>query len=286
MSLKIKNVLTVPLLSLFLGTGCVMTPTGDIVTAPVDVGADVAIGSEGVGIEPRIHIGSRSAVTVWLHPNYYVYDAYPVAQRHCARWGMFARPRRDWSYNARAARYLDYTCVRNRPTLAYPHFRRGHRYHHVPGRRTRYDRPHRRGRRIYTPKPRPRVQPPRRRGTFGRIHNPPTAPKRGVVVERGKPWEHNGKKKKIGSFPTRPKKNIVVERGKPWEHNRNKNREPVYKTPKKPAYSAPKKTFKRTTFGSLKKKPKVIEKGKSVKYNKYGSLKKKKAPVRRKTLSL
>jgi hypothetical protein len=206
---------------LFLGTGCVMTPTGDIYDEPVILDDGFVDTAVDVQFAPRVHFGSRSAVSVWLHPNFYVYDAYPIAQRHCARWGLFARPRRDWALSARSARYLDYTCVSRRPTLAFPHFRR-------PGHRSPWIRSRPNNRRVYTPKPVPRHNPipARRRGTFGRTVQPnPAPPSRSTVVERGKAWEHNANKKPIRSWRGRrpaPKPRTVVERGKAWEHNANK----------------------------------------------------------------
>lgn len=264
-----KYLLLTALGSLMFGTGCVMTPTGEIITAPVNVEAGVELG-------PRVHVGTRSGVTVWLHPNYVVSDAYPIAQTHCSRWGMYARPRYDWSISARDARYLDYTCVRRRPYLAAPHiiiggghhrrnhYRRGRDYRHSP-------------RRVYTPKPLPRVEPVRRRGTFGRTYTP--SPKRGTVVERGKPWEHNKNKGGV-YYPSKPKRGTVVERGKPWEHNADKNRVDV----ERPLVLPPKPT-KRSTFGSSRSRLPVKMRTKTkvktttkTKVKTFGKMKSKKGP--------
>lgn len=268
--------------SLLMGTGCVMTPTGDIYSAPVDVEA----GEFG----PRVHLGSRSAVTVWLHPNFHVYDAYPIAQRHCSRWGFFARPRADWSITTGQSRYLDYTCVRSRPHLAYPHFRRNVRRGGYGRNTRRYDRnypnyPNNR-RRVITPKPLPRVtNPPRRRGTFGRTYTPPQG--RRTTVERGKPWEHNRRKGGVITSPVRKK--VVVERGKPWEHNVNKGG--IKKTYKGSRNVQKESTFRHSSPKITKKKSvvkKTVTKYKSKPSigRKYGNLKSKKSSPRKGTLRL
>ena len=223
-----------------------------------------------------------------------MYDAYPIAQRHCSRWGFFASPSSNWSISASSSRYLDYTCVRRRPHLAYPHYRRGH---YGVGRRGIYRRHNRRPnyprRRVITPKPLPRVKAPiRRRGTFGRVFNPAPV-KRRTVVERGKPWEHNKRKQGVVTRPLRKK--VVVERGKPWEHNINKGSV-------KRHYKSAKTVSKRSTFRGSR--PKIIKetrvnKKRVTKYKpskrfgskpligrKYGNLKSKRGSSRRGILSL
>ncbi|MGH1469278.1 MAG: hypothetical protein ACRBBP_10445 [Bdellovibrionales bacterium] len=259
-----KYLLLTALASLTLGTGCVMTPTGEIITAPVNVDAEI-------GFNPRVHVGTRSGVTVWLHPTFVVSDAYPIAQTHCSRWGMYARPRYDWSISASEARYLDYTCVRRRPYLASPHIIIGggryHRRGHYRNGRSYRNSP----RRVYTPKPVPRVEPVRRRGTFGRIFKP--SPKRSTVVERGKPWEHKRDKGGV-AYPSKPKRGTVVERGKPWEHNADKN-----KGEKAPSLVLPSKPTKRSTFGTYRSKMPIKTKTRAkTKIRGFGSLKSKKGP--------
>lgn len=197
-----KHLLILLSLTLWFASGCVVTPTGEVITAPVE--AEVELG-------PRIYTSSRSRVSIWLHPSYVVADAYPIAQRYCSRWGMWASPVDNWSYSASVERYLDYTCVSSRPHLAYPHIRRGSRYY--PGRRYRtYPR-----RRVYTPKPTPR--PPKRRTFGGAVNSTPLTPAP-VTVERGKPWEHRAKKPVFGRSTTQP---VTIERGKPWEHKKKKS---------------------------------------------------------------
>jgi len=216
-----KIILTLSLA--LMGTGCVMSPDGNFYPSP-NVG--VGVGGASVDITPRIFNGSRSNVTVWLHPTYTVADAYPLAQQHCNRWGFYARPSYDWSASARIERRLNYTCVRYRPVLSGPHivigspfYRNHYRHWHTAGRRNGRVIP-RRGR-VITPKPRTRYTPPtRRRGTFGRgVFTPkPVVKPRKTVVQRGKPWQHNRNKNVI------PNPGTTVQRGKPWQHNTNKNK--------------------------------------------------------------
>lgn len=254
--------LILPLLSLVFGTGCVLTPTGEIITPPISVNAEIGLG-------PRIHIGSRSSVTVWLGSSYIVSDAYPIAQTHCSRWGMYASPRRDWTRSHHSARYLDYVCVRRRPYLADIHIigRRQHKGHYRNA--GRYS-PHRR---VYTPKP----VPVKKRRTFGggaTYHN------KYKQVERGKPWEHSTRKSKAYSPKTPvPKRSTFTERGKPWEHNVNKNKaKSSLKLHSKPA--------KRSTFGGLNSKMKTKTTVTKTKFKSYGSLKTKRKPTKRGTLRL
>jgi|GEM_PF-4116450 len=219
-----KIILTLSLA--LMGTGCVMSPDGNFYPSP-NVG--VGVGGASVDITPRVFNGSRSNVTVWLHPTYSVADAYPIAQQHCNRWGFYARPSYDWSASARIERRLNYTCVRYRPVLSGPHvvigspfYRNHYRHWHTSGRgsrvvprRGRFGRA--RGGRVITPKPNTRYTPPaRRRGTLGRIFKP-TAPRK-TVIQRGKPWQHNRNKNVI------PNPGTTVQRGKPWQHNKNKNK--------------------------------------------------------------
>jgi hypothetical protein len=255
------------------------------------VEAEVGVGGD---FGPRVHLGSRSAVTVWLHPNFHVYDAYPIAQRHCSRWGFFASPGSNWSISASSSRYLDYTCVRRRPHLAYPHYRRSGtintrrgNYSRGPVKNRRYDKSYPNyPRRVITPKPLPRVKAPvRRRGTFGRTYNPPQG--RRATVERGKPWEHNSRKGGVVTAPTRKK--VVVERGKPWEHKANKGGV-------KSRYKSVKTVQKRSTLKTSRPKiikEKRVQKKTVTKYKskpragrKYSDLKSKKSAPRRGTLSL
>lgn len=243
-----KTILLLALTAL-IGTGCVMTPTGDFYGGAV----------EG-DYSPRVYTGSRSSVTVWLHPTYVVADAYPIAQAHCSRWGFYARPTYDWSISASIERRLDYSCVRYRPVLSGPHiiigspFYRSH-YRHWHG-RSHYRSPHRRrhygrdgyDRPVYTPKPVPRHYPkyraPRRRGTFGRRRSP-----KDTRLQRRKPWEHNrAKNQPIGN----PGRGTTVQRGKPWEHNRSKNKKNL------PRLKLP---TKRSTFGGVLKPKKTIPRG-------------------------
>ncbi len=269
--------------SLFLATGCVMTPTGEIISPPVSIDAGVSLG-------PRVHVGTRSSVSVWLHPSYIVSDAYPIAQNHCSRWGMYAKPRYDWSLSSSDERYLDYVCVGRRPYLSDIHIIGG-RHHR------RYYRSHRRhypSRRVYTPKPIPRVGPVRRRRTFGQSSGYGSSKPRGSVrgglgrrsVERGKAWEHNTKKSRIrSSRPSYSPRRTFNERGKAWEHNAKKR-----KLKKQP--DLPIKKAKRSTFGGRPSKirPNVRSEKRHKERSKVRgftrSLKAKKQPSKRGTLRL
>lgn len=198
-----KTLLALMSLNFLFLSACVVTPDGTVLAPPVDVDASV-----GVGIEPRIYTSSGMSVSIWLPSAYVVADAYPVAQRYCSRWGMWARPSMDWTYSSPSARHLDYTCVRARPYLAYPHIRRGGRYYSYPRRRP-----------VYTPKPAPSY---RKRKTFGGAFNKGDYDHR-KSVEPGKPWEHNTKKKGVFSPRPTPPPSVSLEPGKPWEHKEKRS---------------------------------------------------------------
>jgi len=277
----------------WLTSGCVLSPDGNFYPAP---NLDVGVGVGGnVDIAPRIFNGTRSNVTVWLHPTYTVADAYPIAQAHCARWGFYARPTFDWRGSATIERRLNYSCVNYRPVLSGPHiivgspFYRNHYRHWHNGRRfgRRYprrgtiggrvnSRPYR-SNRVYTPKTRPRYTPPARRGTFGRVLSPSQTRPPVTRTQRGKPWERNVNKNKA----IIPNPGTTVQRGKPWENNRRKGTlggstvtTPTYKS-KRPTFGRSgsgvvreKSTYKSKTrlgsgFGSGTVKPKTTYKSKS-----------------------
>ncbi len=138
--------------------GCVVSPDWNTGVG-VGVGVDTGVGVNPVdgSLLPRVHVGSRTGLSVWLHPNYVVADAYTVAAEHCSRFGLNARPARNWDIFSNRPRYLDYTCVSYRPVLAFPHIIVNHdRYINRPWHRRwyhrRYGRYYRRG--MITPKPR------------------------------------------------------------------------------------------------------------------------------------
>jgi hypothetical protein len=250
--LKMKKILSTLTLTLMM-SGCVISPDRDFYP---DSNLDVSVGA-GADFNPRIYNGTRSNVSVWLHPTYTVADAYPIAQAHCSRWGFYARPSNDWSISTSYERRLNYSCVSYRPVLSGPHiiigspFYRNHYRHwhhgrgHVRGRvqprRGTFGRGGiRNGRRgtVYTPKPTPRHSSPSvRRGTFGRVFKPSAPATQNTTVQRGKPWEHNKNKNTI------PNPGTTVQRGKPWEHNTNKGE---VTTPR----VAPRYKSKRSTFGN------------------------------------
>jgi len=246
----------------WMATACVMTPDAGLYPAP---NVEVGVGVNSGDFNPRIYNGTRSSVSVWLHPTYTVADAYPIAQAHCSRWGFYARPSYDWIVSTSFERRLNYSCVSYRPVLSgphiiigspfyrnhYSHWHNGRRYGNRHPRRGTFGRGHirnngrtnnrRSGRgTVYTPKPTPRhVVPSRKRGTFGRVINPTTPAPRDTTVQRGKPWEHNKSKNKVVS----PRPDTTIQRGKPWEHNRNKG---TVTTPT----VTPRFKSKRSTFGS------------------------------------
>lgn len=196
---------------------CVVGPP--LVDGTYSTGADI----EYDYVEPRVHFGTRSTVRVWLHPNYALPDAYDLALNHCRRYGLWPRPRRDWTYQTSRGRYLNYSCVGRRPNISRVHIHRRPWVNYrrrgtiaPPSNRPVVGRPVSRpvtrpGRPNYTsPSGRPRPvysAPPPRRGTIA----PP-------ANEVGMPWEHNPNKGSVNKRP-RPSKNEV---GKPWEHNPSK----------------------------------------------------------------
>lgn len=247
----------------WMTSGCVLSPDGNFYPAPnVDVGVDADFDTN-----PRVFNGSRSSVTVWLHPTYTVADAYPLAQAHCSRWGFYARPSYDWTVSTSFERRLNYSCVTYRPILSGPHiivgspfYRNHYRHWHNQGRYGRtYPRRgtfgrgeviHNRSGRVHTPKPVPRHRAPvvRRRGTFGRVLNPVNPAPRDTTVQRGKPWEHNRNKNKV----VIPNPGTTVQRGKPWEHNQNKGS--VTAPLVTPRYRNKKSTFGSSGLGTIREK--------------------------------
>ena len=217
-----RNPMKYTIALLLLSTAaCVVTPPTHMPTHRVDVTES---------IEPRVQFGSRTQVSVWLHPQFAAPDAYIVAQRHCRRWGLNADPFNNWAYSTSDPRVLNYYCVRRRPVIVYPHVNT-----HPNWRNRRpvvVDRPA-----IVDRQPvivdRPVIvnpSPPRRRtiapptNSWSRpkpvIKTPeviePRRPSIGTTTEVGKPWEYNNNSMTSPSSPN-------TEIGKPWEHNNNKN---------------------------------------------------------------
>ena len=196
-------------------TACVVTPPTHLPPQSVEMRGS---------IEPRVQFGSRSQVSIWLHPQYALPDAYVIAQNHCRRWGLWADPYNDWAFSSPDPRVLNYHCARRRPVIVYPHVTR---HPHV-NRHPRYRRqpvvvnpPRRReiappaGRPWGRPRPAPNVRPPRVITPEVRQPRRPTLVPQ-TQTEVGKPWEYNTNK---NISPRRPK----TEVGKPWEYNTNKN---------------------------------------------------------------
>jgi len=201
---------TIALISLLLlSTACVVTPPTNFPVDNVEVHGS---------IEPRVHFGSRSQVSIWLHPEYALPDAYTIAQNHCRGFGLWADPFTDWAYNSPTPRILNYNCIGRRPRVLYPHIRR----------QPRISRPH-----IVRPPRRGTIAPTRPRKPWYRrdpiVRRPrvitpevrhPRRPSIGRDREVGKPWEYNRRKNPIVTpRPTRPR----TEVGKPWEHKEKPN---------------------------------------------------------------
>lgn len=227
---------------LLLSTACVVTPPTHLPPDSVEVHGS---------IEPRVHFGSRSRVSIWLHPQYSLPDAYVLAQDHCRSFGLWADPYRDWAFNSPNPRILNYNCIGRRPIVVYPHIRRPRHINRPPV----VIRPPRRGtiaptrppkRPWYRPRPiytEPRVETPEVR--------PPRRPGRDRRSEIGKPWEHNDRKEEVYQRPERRR-----EFGKPWEYKRKKDqgeRDRSYSRPSR------RNTFTRTT----KSKPSLERTNKS-----------------------
>lgn len=202
--------------------GMAMTLQACVVGPPLVDGGPYDTGVDVDYIEPRVHYGTRSSVRVWLHPNYALPDAYDLALNHCRRYGLWARPYRDWNYQTSSGRFLNYNCVRRRPNVSRLHIHRRPVVNYQRRGTVAPNRPHRPviGRPVNSrPGHRPNVTSPSGRP---RPNYSPPFQRRGNIAppnnEVGKPWQHNPNKGSIHNRPG-PSKNEV---GKPWEHNPNK----------------------------------------------------------------
>lgn len=290
--MKNLSLIFISLTSIF-AMGCVITPDGTIMGVPPVATTPTLTTGVGVGttvaLDPIIHFSSRSRVTVSLPSPLIVADAYPIAQRHCARWGMHARPTYDWEISSTAVRYLDYDCVRIRPRLAFPHVIVDFSpYHNLPWydrwynvRRPYYSRRRVRHwpRDVYYPAPRLNTRPSRR-GWLGRKRGYEdrtrvrTFPAPRVIEDGGNSGRtynrnKNKYKRKRGWLGGRNDRVIVepaprvIERGghSGRTYNRNKNKKIINERTV---------ITRDTPYGTVKKvkKKRTVKKGKGFKWGK------------------